>query len=287
MDGISNIKFSALIFLSFITISCNNQKKTYYEDGNLKSTISYNNEGKEHGVSLEYFPNGKIKEEKNFENGFLKDSVSKYDENGKLTMSITITNDSLINYLKVFDSNKKIKSEGYIKNGEKIRTWKYYDSTELIAEEQFFGKNEFKLNQRKIFKSEIVDNKKSFYYQLSVPDTVYQNTVFLVKADYSFIDNNLEYGENNFVYFCISNKINKDFSNLNEVRIDTFIPSTKGVVEAKLLMKKSGNYFLRGTIEEHNLIEKSDKMDIEISKMYFEKKIVVKKTSNGEKRNQS
>ncbi len=276
--SIINLIFLIIFFLIFI--SCENQKKTFYEDGNIKSLENYNSDNKKDGQSIEYYRNGVIKEKKIFRNGFLIDSVSRYHENGLLDMSIHLTQDSTVNLVSVFDSLIKLKSEGYVKNGEKIGFWKYYENNKLIGEDHFFNieNKTIKLNQQKVMRNDIVDDERSFYYKIDTNDTINFDDQIIFKMSYNFRPNDLVYGENKFIYLLISQEINKYFSNIKEVKIDTFIPIQKGIIRGNLKANKIGTNYLRGIIEEHNLIEDGDSLRIEIIKMYFEKKIYVEDT---------
>ena len=277
MTVINKYKSVILLSISFLLVSCKNEKKTYYDDRSVKLIENYNSDNKRHGKSIEFYPNGIVKETKNYKNGFLIDSVTRYNDKGKLDVSIQVTKDSLIHYLKVFDSLEIVKAKGFIKNKNKIGDWRYFNGSKLVGEDEFLeiSNNKIKLNQQKKIINGKIDDSKSFYFNLNLIDTLEIDHPYSFEVEYNFIPSDLVYRENKFIYLCVSNKIDKSFSNLNEVEIDTFIPKKDGLIEGRFLFNKLGKNFIRGTIEEHNLIEEEDSVRIEISKMYFEKEVFI------------
>jgi len=80
-----------------------NIEKTYYENGNLKSEITVNNNDKSDGSAKLYYESGKLRTKGFFKEGKEHSIWSIYYENGKL----------------------KIESEW--NDGNPNGTWKYYD----------------------------------------------------------------------------------------------------------------------------------------------------------------
>jgi hypothetical protein len=273
---INNIIIPIITFLTLV--SCKNEKKEYYENGNIKSIINYNSNNKKNGESIEFYPNGAIKEKRRFRDGYLIDSISKFDKNGFLNTSIHFTRDSTLNFVKTYDSLLKLESKGYIQKGKKIGEWKYFKNGKLIGEDHFFnvGNRTVKLNQQKIIENGQIIDSKSFYYNMKIKDTVAIGDVNQFSVTYNFRPDSLKYGENKFIFLLVSDKINKYFSNVNNVKMDTFIPINQGKINGKFILQSKGVNYLRGTIEEHNIIEEKGANRIEIIKMYFEKKIFVR-----------
>lgn len=103
-------------------------QKIYYDDGNIKSHVFYNNKMNLHGVCIFYYPNGKKHEEINYKNGLIDGTYIKYHENG-------VVQEAIYNY------NKEIFSTKYSNTGIKIQEINYIINLNKHKEEQESYKN--------------------------------------------------------------------------------------------------------------------------------------------------
>ncbi len=161
-----NVKIIALLVLAILTMSaCTKVKYEYFEDGSLKSAISYRF-GKEHGLCKYYFINAPhpLKIEVEMKNGKKQGSFVKYFINGKLDTRCTYQDDllegqedkfhiqgykvSTTNYLHgkkhglhiLYYPNGEIVEQGFFYEDLFDGDWKYYDDRGVLVGEGKFDK---------------------------------------------------------------------------------------------------------------------------------------------------
>ncbi len=83
MAKITFLLFIGLALLAFFSCANGKVKKEYWENGNLKSKISYKDNLK-NGEEKYYYPNGKLESVFTYKNGIKEGPYSTYYENGSL-----------------------------------------------------------------------------------------------------------------------------------------------------------------------------------------------------------
>ena len=128
-------KYLELNFIFWIYGSFNNNLnkmvedgvlKEYYDNGNIKLEYNYNN-GKKHGVQKKWFENKQIAINYNYKNGKLDGIQKKWYKNGNIKSQINYYNDILDGISKHWYSNGQVNFVKIYKNGNLIETVKSYD----------------------------------------------------------------------------------------------------------------------------------------------------------------
>ena len=148
-------------------------KETYYNSGELKSTVPLNDEGENHGPYSFYYENGDIRKKGNFKDGekdgvwvsynkngqlrlreeyknnilrrktFYKDgkrdgNFSKFYENGELDASGKYKNNERYGVWTSYHENGELETRGRFKNGNKNGTWKYFNDKGFLITKEFW-----------------------------------------------------------------------------------------------------------------------------------------------------
>lgn len=270
------IKLVAILII-FILSSCNNKsdkiKKEYFEDGKIKSIVYYddvNNPIRSH----QYFKNGKLKQSNYFKNN-LKGSVSLfYNDLGNLIVK-KYWKDSINTIQYEYYYNKKIKASGPLYNNKKNGWWNLYNSKgDLIQKDEIFtidGKEI--LNQRIKYdlKGQILKSQ-SDVFTVELKDTLnIGKSIGIIKYEPKFSK------DSKFAVY-LSQDINQDFSNLNNVKLDTFYSKNKNDIWFGVETKTRGKKNIRGFLEEMHYETNKTRTDLVIKKRfkYFTKEIFVK-----------
>lgn len=267
-------KFFKLVFYCnvFIWLSCNNTKEEekYDTDGQLEYLLHSKNKD-----TLKYF--------QRFDNGTfvyklhssvsVSDTLKEYYPNGNLMLQ-AIPSENSLNHIKIYEPNGMIKCNGYLFNEKNIGWWNYYKQGKL-SERVYFVQhdNELLLQQFQFFdKNGTLDTNKSDFIDILIPDTLYQGrstgTIAYKRRN--------DYNEESVL---IGYNLKPDYSNINEVRIDTFYnPKRDGFFGVEF--DKLGRNKIRGVIETRKTgnIERRDSlfsMRISITNRYFEKEFYV------------
>lgn len=101
-------------------------KKTYYEDGALKSETPYKNGYKE-GISKSYYENGVLSYEVLYRNGRKVGVAKGYYEDGKLLTTTPYLNGMKEGTSQGYDKNGNLLMETTYKNGEQVGKIKWYN----------------------------------------------------------------------------------------------------------------------------------------------------------------
>ncbi len=262
------------ILIIFILISCNNKnsytEKEYFQTGKLKHLVYYS-ELNTPIKSLEYFEIGKLKESTYFKNN---QSVSFfYDESGNL-IGKKYRVDSINTIQCEYYKNKQIKACGPLYNNKKNGWWKIYDEKgHLIQKDEIFtieGKEI--LNQRiKYTQDGSLIKLESDTFIVKLDDTLkIGRSIGSIKCKPTFSKNS-KYA----VY--VGQGVNPDFSNLNNVKLDTFYSTNKDDIWFGLEFKTSGKKNIKGFLEEMHYETNKENSDLTIKKSfkYFSKDIYV------------
>ena len=112
-------------------------ERDYYENGQLKLEHNYE-DGKLHGLSKEYFENGQIKYIHNYKNGEYHGLLKGYYVDGKLKYEFNYKNDKKDGLCKDYFENGQLKFEGNYKEGKRHGLCKnYYETGQLEIEENY------------------------------------------------------------------------------------------------------------------------------------------------------
>lgn len=261
-----------LVILLLILFACSKEHREvkYNDSGNLdyvlytkgRDTIKYIKFTKEGG--LIYF-----NREKYLEN----DTVKEYYPNGNLMFYMVKFSDDL-QYTKGFNSDKTLLNEGYIYKGKHTGWWSFYKEGKIFKRKHFVQiDDEIISSQIQYFNSDgTIDINNSNFIEIIIPDTLYKgrSTGRIVYKQHK------DYNEERVL---IGYNLNPDYSNINEVRIDTFYNSMNdgffGVEFNKL-----GRNKIRGILDSRKTgdTERRDSLfttTISIKNRYFEKEFYI------------
>ena len=73
----------------------------------------------------------------------------------------------------------------------------------------------------------------------------------------------------------MSNAINDDFSNLNRITLDTFVPMKNGEFIYNLGFRTVGDKKIRGIIEKSTMVNKNGKLVITKSRLFLNEKLKI------------
>lgn len=261
-------KYLGYVFLSVFFFSCENREiksKVHHKEGNLE-IVEYYGENNILDSTIVFSKKNKRLKKTIYKNGKKLSELKFHDDNKA----------SVIN----FYPNREIESSGNVMHNRKIGWWSTFTEVgELKNRYEFITVNgkEY-LNQYYTYnKDGKIINNKSNYLKYEIPDTLPLGKTKIKCSYYP------KFTKGNEVFICLGYDVNDDFSNINDVRIDTFY--FKGSDPHKWLglrFKASGKKIVRGFIYErlletkHNIDEKKNSsLSILETKVYFEKKIFV------------
>ncbi len=259
----------------FFCFSCNNIEKDvkYYNSGKVKEIIYKNEDGS--FKILTFYEDGILKSEFFGSKTGLNEEKKFYNEKGILIVSIHWINDNHITHRDYY-SNGKIKSEGQKINNKAFGWWKYFNSMgELIRKDEIFYFNDNSwLNQRIVYKGKIIDKENSILISVSLNDTI-EAGKYLVKVKKSR-SKKIKSKFQNF-RICASTEINRDFSNLNNLKLDTIRLGNYDDLWFPIKLESKGKKTIRGFIVENYINFKNDSTMVVDEKMsFFVKNVFVK-----------
>lgn len=180
---------------------------------------------------------------------------------------------------------KSFYTNGYVKNKDnylecKNDNWCYIygQNKRLLSKYQIFKLKKAKvLNQSIVYDLEgKIDLSRSSFYEINCPDTLFvgNNKINVTYCPY-FKD------KENWLFFCVGKKLNSDFSNKNNVELDTFTSSNSKYF-ISVDFKKEGLDTIRGFITEEVLRSnpKTNSYEELSHTKLFEKAVYVKDTVN-------
>lgn len=278
-----------ILFLLIVTfISCNKEKKvvkTFYDNGKIHTITSFNKDNKIEGLVQIFFDSGELQANLIYKNGIEIDSSVYFHKNGKIQIvSYPLKNDYKLN--KYFYKNGKLSREGKLKNFNKIGWWKFYNNDGSLKEEiEFLDINDMEhlkfrnreyINQYKKYKLGKLLKKESSFFALNLNDTL---TLGKSIGDIIYTS---EFSDQSVIYVCIGYDLKPDFSNISQVKLDTF-GIQKEDTWFGVKYQSPGKKTLRGFIIEDyykKIKTKSNDKSYDIIKIphrkYFEKSIYVK-----------
>ncbi len=144
-------KCTAVIYILFslnITLAQEGLIKSYYDNGKLKSEISYSNNVREGEAKL-YYENGNIREERDYVNGKVDGLVKKYNEDGKLEEVFNIENGRREGPTSTYDSAGVYLSDINFENGIKVIDTSSEEENEVAENTQSAENKSAKTSVRK------------------------------------------------------------------------------------------------------------------------------------------
>lgn len=268
-------KLIQVVLIVLFTASCKNEKKEYYSEGNIKSVLELNSNNQKDGTEKIYYETGELMFLQHFKNGKQVESSFRYYKDGSIQSIIKRKNDSLL--CKNFSKNI-LTSEGAIDSlGRAIGWWNNYTNNEISSkQENIIIKGKSVINRQKAYLNNKFIFEKSNYYDLIRPKKIETKTELLLKFLFNFYEIQKEenlFGKN-YYYLLVSPDINKDFSNLETLKLDTIV-NRKEYFDFYIKFKKTGKKSIKGIIEKHILIEKNNKTVIKKSRIYVNEEINV------------
>jgi hypothetical protein len=268
-------KIKTILFFGCICLLClqcddSLEKKRYYKSGKLHSVMHYNEQGKLDGQWKDFYESGELMGTTSYKNGQPITTEAFY-ESGKIKRKINWTS---MNDLFVADYNPDgtLVSKGRIYKANKTGWWEWYNNKgELLLKQEYLliNDNEY-LNQSIAFSKNKIAKEKSDYFVIDFPKVLH---VGKNKIDIDYIP---LYGSKSTLNVCIGYGLKPDFSNISQIRIDTFTTGSHRTYFG-VECKKPGKDTIRGFTYEYLL--KMDKDHIALTtyqnKKYFEKVIEV------------
>lgn len=171
-------------------------------------------------------------------------------------------NKSKIKFVKDIIVNDTLRSEGHMKGILKYGYWRYYnfEGNLLVVNEYKIINNEAYLNQEIVFdkNGDTLFNKSNFF---TCKFRDINNDSVLLEIKYEGIFDAIYDNSKSYPMLVYNNHINADFSNLNEIKLDTLIFKDN---QLKISIPK--NKELRGVINEVIFLEEG----MDIREVYFD-----------------
>jgi antitoxin component YwqK of YwqJK toxin-antitoxin module len=254
-----------IIFLFYFQ---NKEEITYYPDGKIKEIkhLNYKNEL----VTKESYSYDKNEIVVRFFSKNILMSFRVYNLKGDLKSEFTRKENTDLFFSKEIIEGKIIKGKGKIINDLPNGWWLYYDDNDNLIEKcEYINKNnELFLNQSIKFKDGKIDYRKSFFLDAEISKN--GEYWFFNKINYYPLNKS----KGTIFKVCYSEDIKLDFSNLENVKLDT--------INLRQDKKNKYNYFgsgyIRGFILEHSPVNPKDTLinapiDVNQFRMYFEIKV--------------
>lgn len=103
-----------------------------FYNGNLRSETPYNDEGKIHGFKREFYENGSVKSETEYENGESNGKYVQYYENGQLFEEGTYKNGYWNGAYKQYHQNGQLKILNHYDNGKRDGDFERYNENGIL-----------------------------------------------------------------------------------------------------------------------------------------------------------
>jgi antitoxin component YwqK of YwqJK toxin-antitoxin module len=294
---INNLIKILLLFLIISSVSCKKKHIDNHDNGNVWKEY-YEKNGELTGAYKEYFTNGKLKLTHDFNKGVNIDTSFYYYKSPveRIQFKRFWANNDSIKQIE-FYQNGTIKKEGIVDNNFlKYGNWRFYDKNERldIIREYRIINNEQYLNQEwNINKNKDTLFKGSKYIEIQIAeDTIIIGNPIQAIA---YLKAELFKDKSSEIFVCLPNgesvNFNKDFSNLKEIKLDTFYNlqhdlKNKNIfndgfnkqhtaVFGKWFKNSTGLKNIRGFVEEYYPI---DSNGFKQNKTFFEFQVYVKDT---------
>lgn len=274
------LSYYVIIFIILFSLtSCDKREKSYYDDGNLKSTYCLNSKNHKEGKEEMFYPTGELQSIVYYKDGVWTDSIVKYNKDGTYQSILYNKEDGL--YLKAFENNI-LANEGAVDDDlNPIGWWSFYENGNLFSKkETIIAEGNNVTNQELFYKNNELISNKSKYYEFIAPDEVEKQKQYEFKINFQFNDYSPQ--ENllgkDYYYLTFSTGYNEDFSNSLSVKADTLVPHKENEFLINLGFRNSGKKNFRAIIERRTLNKKEDDDDnlyLKTAKMYINEDIEV------------
>ena len=134
-----------------------NQKKdstwTYFENSTVANREDFK-DGQLHGKRIVYYPDGRVYEEMNYENGLKSGTWTMYFGNKQVKATCNFVDGNENGRITYYYSDGKKESVGFYSNAVKNGMWRYYDHRGVVSKEVFY-KNDVILLEGQNIKEEL------------------------------------------------------------------------------------------------------------------------------------
>ncbi len=245
---------SLFLVMFFFIISCN-KKKNENENENENENIEYYDNGEKY-KKTEYLQDGSFKVYY-----FLKDGTKEAEGYSK----------GAIENLIVFYNTGEIYEKGQFVDEQRIGWHHFYHPDGRKMKDVFFVKGKV-YQYRNFLKDGTVNLKESVLVKIELSsDTLNQNEEMSGTINYWNIKSQYQ-----FVAVYLSNEINDDFSNMDELNKETFyFDHEEGYIPFTVKFKGKGRKFIRGYLLDA-VSDSIDMYELNGIKVLFEKEVYVK-----------
>jgi len=115
-----------ILFVLLITNACKKVKKEYYPNGKLKKEYQYNKDGLADGYYKKYYDNGDIFVKSAYKNGKLEGLGRTYYKNGQVEWEVNYINGKEEGNYKEYYKGGELKAEATFKDGKEVGVSKNY-----------------------------------------------------------------------------------------------------------------------------------------------------------------
>lgn len=141
------LNFVSVFLIIFILLSCKNNKNTEtyeiiketFNNGKVKSRLVIINEKVSKKISIDYYPNGKIKDSVVFVDGKMNGLRYHYDTSNNFYTLQEYKNGKLNGLDKAVYNDGNIKYIGERRKGKQVNEWKFYYKNGLISSYECFN----------------------------------------------------------------------------------------------------------------------------------------------------
>lgn len=257
-------------------ISCKNEVKEYYyhyPNGELKMSISFDENMKLEGIAKQYYDNGAIKSIQSYKNGKNIDSSIFYRKDSKIYLILYYKKEDTL-VCKAFKNNRLHDEGEYYKN-RRIGYWYTYNQKrQKVKRREFIDLNgkEY-LNQEWDLdnKNNIIDNRGNNYLVSLNKKDYSPQEIIKIKIHYNPI-----FGRDSRAVVYMSPELKSDYSNLKQVRLDERY-SLDNDFDILVRFSSKGSKNLRGYIQESLFLKNKPKDEqYSMREVYFNIPIVIK-----------
>ncbi|WP_372472543.1 hypothetical protein AB4865_06920 [Capnocytophaga sp. ARDL2] len=238
MKNIFNLLIFTIIFVQF---GCNKIQRevTYNQDGVLLKIV----ELQDNKISKEI-----IFDENYLKIGFHNDDViigdTIYERNNKNLIACKFYfYDTNYFYFEKYTINGKKAESGYLKNNDFVHWWNEYQEGKIIEKKHFLVLKDTNVvvETIKYDRFGIVDYNESDFYEWKTNDTL--------RIGENFIDVFVRCSDKRKKggYFCIGKNVQEDFSNILDVKLDSFYSETNDF-KINVEFNKKGKNYIRGLL---------------------------------------
>lgn len=275
----NKIKPGLLFFILFtyiFTFSCTNNKKEFYENGNLKAEYQITKKGILEGNFITFYENGNIKSIDLYKNNIKVDSTIVFDslKPNKIKLVMFWNKNSVDSMYSKNYENDNITSEGHLFKSKKTGKWKFYKDKKLYKVMQYVNINGMQYLNQGWFFDKLGDTLREYGNNYKFDYLVTEEN------DQNVIDMTLNYNpliaENSTVILLYNENLKKNFLNKDNIFFDTIFfhknkAKFKYVIRGKRKTKVDFNF--RAIIKEYAHIVPKDSISYKERFVYLDERI--------------